>query len=188
MDDHIWRVPIVTGVMASSALLQFAAAVVASVLLRRQSSTLTRFVAVAIVGAPIVGGGIVLRAAVSWIARALQISAHHIDPGPLGYVAPSLFALVVWATGDRLLRGWWTSRAALLFYAWLLVFTAANTINYCQPGWCMTIGFPFAWHFWSDGILEGGPDFTRVLEAIGGIVDLIVFALVAWAVTRTRRP
>lgn len=188
MEDHIWRVPIVTGVMAGSALLQFAAAVAASLILRRRSSRNATVLAAAVFIALLVACGVAIRATATHVARAVQIDVGYFDPGPLGYVAPSLFALLAWELGNRLLRGAWTSGPAFLYYTWFLLFTAANTINYCSPGWCMTMGFPFAWHFWSDAIfdVEGAQDFTRVLEVTGAIVDLTTF--VAVAILCGRRP
>jgi hypothetical protein len=184
MEDHIWRVQIITGVMAGSALLQCAAAVAASLVLVRRPSRSARAMAAAAFIALLVACGMAIRTTATHVAGAVEIQVGYIDPGPLGYVAPSLFALFAWRVGNRLLRGAWTSRPAFLYYAWLVLFTAANTINYCSPGWCMTMGFPFPWHFWSDRILEGAPDFTLVLEVTGAILDLTSFAAAAFLFRR----
>jgi len=184
MDDHIWRVPVIEGVMVCSAILQFAAGAVTSAILRRRPSTGVRLAAVLTIVAIAVAFGFVLRATVLRLAHALQISVIHIDPGPLGYVAPSVVALFFWVVADRLLRGAWASYQACAFYGWVLFFTAANVINFCSPGWCMTLGFPMAWHGWSDAILEGAEGLKRVLYVAGALVDLCVFVVGGWAITR----
>jgi hypothetical protein len=88
----------------------------------------------------------------------------------------------------------WTERRALLFYIWVAAFTALNVVNYCSPGWCETIGFPFAWRAWSDSILMlEDRDFGQVVmekvgPAVAALLDLFAFVTVARVVTSTRRP
>ncbi len=69
--------------------------------------------------------------------------------------------------------------------AWVLIFTAANTIDRCSPGWCTTIGFPFPWQTWSDVLFDAG-GFGQVMDAVGGALDLLVFMGVAVVITRAR--
>jgi hypothetical protein len=174
-------------VIACAASLQFAGGVCVAVMLRRQRSSVAIVIAILMLVALIGASGIALRAAATELARHLQVGVVHVDPGAAAYLAPPLFALFAWVTGNYLLRGAWTSRPAVTFYTWLLVFTAANTINYCSPGWCTTLGFPLPWRNWSDAILGGFESLDRALEVVGGVVDLTAFVLVAWVATR-RRP
>jgi hypothetical protein len=134
---------------------------------------------------------IAVRAAAALIARSLEISVTHVDPGPIGYLAPTSFAAFAFAVGQRLLGGAWAGRPALLFYAWLLGFTAANVVNRCSPGWCATVGFPFAWYAWSDALVTFGSErFEYLIDTIGEIigagVNLLTFVVVASVLTRGR--
>jgi hypothetical protein len=151
MDGHVWRIPTLLAVMACSMLLLFAAGVAASNARRRVRSVR---VALATLSLLVLLSAVAIRMTATLIARELEISASHIDPGPIGYFAPAMFAAFAYAVARRTLQGAWTSRSALLFYLWLMVFTAANIVNRCTPGWCETIGFPFAWRSWSDAIFE----------------------------------
>ena len=97
------------------------------------------------------------------------------------------------AVGDRLLEKAWTGRGALLFYAWLLVFTSMNVINWCSPGWCTTIGFPLPWLTWSDAIMTiGDGRVAGVIAAVGKLfaaaLDLLTFVGAAVVLTRVRNP
>jgi len=75
-----------------------------------------------------------------------------------------------------------------------VTFTTLNVINYCSPGWCETIGFPFPWRAWSDSILTfGEPDLAhvaieRAVPAIAALVDLFAFVAVAVVLARRLRP
>jgi len=101
-----------------------------------------------------------------------------------------MFAAFAYAVARRTLQGAWTSRAAVLFYVWLMVFTAANIVNRCAPGWCETIGFPFAWRSWSDAIFELDGAWMGVLdratETVAAALNLVTFAVVAGLLTRGR--
>jgi hypothetical protein len=142
MDGHVWRIPTLFGVMACSALLLFAAGVVGSVVTHRRHSAAFKLGTGALLVLLAVLTVIAVRATAVVIARSLEVSVIYVDPGPLGYVAPLTFAAFALAAGRRLLSEAWTGRRAVLFYGWLLGFTAANVVNRCSPGWCATVGFP----------------------------------------------
>jgi cbb3-type cytochrome oxidase subunit 1 len=183
MNGHVWRVPALLGVMALGGLLLFAAGVVASTMARHRSSTVRKLAIAGTLVLLAVVTGIAIRTTVWAISRTLDINVTHVDPGLLGYLAPVLFATFVWMVGKRLLHDSWTSRSALLYYVWLLTFTALNTVNRCSPGWCTTIGFPFAWQSWSDAIFNN--DRFRVFtDAIGAGLNLLTFVVVAILLTR----
>jgi hypothetical protein len=118
----------------------------------------------------------------------------YLDPDALGYFAPAIFAAFAFSVGQRMLGEAWAGRPALLFYAWLLGFTAANVVNRCSPGWCATVGFPFAWYAWSDSLVTFGDDrfgdFIDVIgmigKVIGGVANLFTFVAVASVLTRGR--
>ena len=186
MEWHVWRVPIVLGVMAAASLLLFAAAVMASMIIRHRS-TATKLAAVALLSLLVIVTGIAIRSTALAIARRLDISVTDVDPGPLGYLAPVMFAGFVWMVGKRVLHEWRPSRSALHYYAWVLVFTAANMVNQCQPGWCATIGFPFAWQSWSDAIFNDD-SFRPMMNGIGAVLDLVAFAAVAALIARAASP
>ena len=186
MEWHVWRVPIVLGVMAAASLLLFAAAVMASMITRHRS-TATKLAASALLSLLVIVAVIAIRSTAWAIALRLDISVTHVDPGPLGYLAPVMFAGVAWMVGQRVLHDWWPSRSALHYYAWVLAFTAANTVNQCQPGWCATIGFPFAWHSWSDAIFNDD-SFRPMMNGIGAALDLVAFVAVATLIARAAPP
>ena len=186
MNTHVWRVPAVLGVIACGALLLFSAGVVASIVARHRSSTAGRVTIGATLGVLVVATGLATRTVAVAISENLGISITSIDPGPLGYLAPAMFASFAWIVGDRLLHDSWTSRSALLYYAWLFVFTGANTVNRCSPGWCMTVGFPLAWHSWSDHLFVDD-SFSAYIEVMNGLLDLTTFVAVAALLTRARR-
>jgi hypothetical protein len=187
MTGHVWRVPTLLGIAACGALLLFAAGVAASIVVRRRSSTVSKLALVAPLGMLAIAIGLAIKATASAIARTLGISVTSIDPGPLGYIAPLMFAAFVWVVGRRLLHDSWTSRLALRYYAWLLVFTAINTVNRCSPGWCLTVGFPFTWHSWSDALLADD-SLRAFMNAMGAVLDLLTFVAVAALLTRVRVP
>ena len=175
MDADIWRVPTLFGVMACSSLLLFAAGALAS---HYAPGAITRAAGIQLLLA--ISTAFAIRTTASGIARALDISVSYVDPGPLGYIVPVAFAAFAFVVGKRLLKGTWTGWRALLFYGWLVVFTAANVINWCAPGWCATIGFPFPWHIWSDSILT--VEDNRFAEFVGtfgsviaAVLDLLTF-------------
>lgn len=186
MDWHVWRVPIVLGVMASASVLLFAAAVMASTITRHRS-TATKLAAVTLLSLLVIVTGIAIRSTVWATARRLDVSVTHVDPSPLGYLAPVMFAGFVWMVGQRLFHDWRPSRSALLYYAWVLLFTASNTVNRCQPGWCATIGFPFAWQSWSDVILNDD-SFRPMMNGLGAVLDLVAFVAVAMLIARAAPP
>ncbi len=191
MEAHVWRVPTLFGVMACSALLLFAAGVVGSVITRRRPSTTYKVGTAVVLVLLAVLAAIAVRAAAVLIARSLEISVTDVDPGPLGYLAPPTLAAFAFAVGRRMLRGAWAGRPALLFYAWLLGFTAANVVNRCSPGWCATVGFPFAWYAWSDALVTFGDDrfgdfIDTAGKVIGAVVNAITFVAVASVLTRGR--
>jgi len=187
MNGHVWRVPTVLGVMACGALLLFAAGVVASIMARDRSSTVGKLAIAGTLALLTVVTGIAIRTTAWAISRTLDINVTYIDPGLRGYVAPLMFATFVWAVGKRLLHDSWTSRSALLYYVWLLAFTAVNTVNRCSPGWCTAIGFPFAWQSWSDAIFDDDR-FRVFMDAMGAVLDLVTFVAVAALLTRVRVP
>jgi hypothetical protein len=91
-----------------------------------------------------------------------------------------------------MLQNEWTTRPALLFYLWFLVFTGANIIN-CSSGWCDTMGFPLAWYPWSDDIVTFGDGrLDKVLTTVGVaaavMANLLTFVVVGRALTRLRVP
>ena len=136
---YLWRIPTLLAVTAASALALFAAGVAgAHVVRRRPSFGVTAGTGMFLVLLAI-GAALGLRATAAWIADSLDVDPVHVAPGRLGYLAPMLFAAFAFVLGNRMLRGQWTSRRALLFHVWLLGFTAANIINRCSPGWCETI-------------------------------------------------
>ena len=190
---HIWRIPAVLGVMAGSALLLVAAAVTWLTIARGRHSAGARRGMGAVVVLLAVCSAIAVRVAATLVARSLEIDVTDVDPGVVGYVAPTMFAAFALAVGDRTLKRAWTSRRALLFYLWLFVFTAANVVNRCAPGWCASIGFPFPWQSWSDSIMTFGDGrIVNAIATIGAIVcavlDLLTFAAVARALGRIRIP
>jgi hypothetical protein len=184
MDGYIWRIPTVFGVMACFALVLFAAGVLASMIGRRHPSTTTKRTIAAVLVVLAIGVVVAVRWAASVVARSLEISVTHVDPGFAGYLTPMIFAAFAFAVGNWTLRGTWTGRQALLFYIWLLVFTSANVINRCSPGWCMTMGFPFVWNYWSDVILTFDGDYivkwiAAIFRAIAAVLNLLIFGAIA---------
>ena len=185
----MWRMPTLLGAMAASALALFAAGVVRSYVTRRQTSVGMRVGTAIVLVLLAVGAAVGLRRTAALIAQSLDIDTAHVAPGLPGYLAPVLFAAGVFALGNWMLRGQWASRRALLFYVWLLGFTVANIINRCSPGWCETIGFPFAWRSRSDSFITVGDGrFSMWMSGIGlvvgGAVNLVTFAGVAGVLTR----
>jgi uncharacterized membrane protein len=187
MTGDVWRVPTLLGVMACGGLVLFAAGVLASIMARQRSSIVAKLVIATTLSLLAVVTGITVRTTARAIARTLDINIVYVDPGPFGYLAPMMFATLVWMVGKWLLHESWTSRAAMLYYAWVFAFTAANTVNRCSPGWCTTIGFPFAWQSWSDAILNDD-GFSELMDAMGGVLDLVTFVAVAALLTRVRVP
>lgn len=185
----MWRVPTVLGVTAASALALFAAGVVGSHVWRRRPSVGGRAGTVMVLVLLAFGAAMGVSATAHQVARSLDVDPIHVAPGVLGYSSPALFAAFVFALGNWMLRGQWTTRRALLFYIWLLAFTVANVINRCSPGWCETIGLPLPWRSWSDyNITINDQHVSAVMEGIGavigGAVNLVTFAAVAGALTR----
>jgi len=74
-------------------------------------------------------------------------------------------------------------------------FTALNVVNYCSPGWCATIGFPFPWLTWSDSILTFGDSSVmqtlavtdNAAAVVAALLDLFVFVAVARLIGRNSR-
>jgi hypothetical protein len=191
MEPHVWRVPTLLGVMACSALLLFAAGVVGSVIVRRRPSTIYKVGTAVVLVLLAILVAITVRATATLIARSLEISVTSLDPGALGYLAPTIFAAFAFSVGQRMLSEAWAGRPALLFYAWLLGFTAANVVNRCSPGWCATVGFPFVWYAWSDALVTVGDDrFAYFIDTVGrvtgAVVNLFTFVAVAGVLTRGR--
>jgi len=189
MDEHVWRVPTLLGVMAVSALLLFAAVVMSAVLIRRRPSISMKAGIGVVLVLLAVFAAVVLRESARQLARSLDINLAYVEPGLLGYLAPMMFAAFAFAVGSIVLKGAWTTRRALLFYVWLVGFTVANVINRCSPGWCATIGFPFAWQSWGDAILTFGDGhiatwFEAIGQAVAVALNLSTFAAVAGLVTR----
>jgi hypothetical protein len=190
MIGYVWRVPIVLGITACSALVLFAGTVIASIVIRRRTSIATIVALTATVGCLAIGAVMAIRVTAWHAAQSFPVDVQYVDPGPGGYVAPPLFAALAFIIGDRFLRRTWTNQWALVFCAWLFTFTALNTINYCSPGWCETIGFPLPWRTWSDSILTlGNPDLVEVAiersaPAIAALLDVCVFVAVASVLTR----
>jgi hypothetical protein len=188
MDGHVWRVPTLVGIMACGALVLFAGAVVASNVTRRGASKVTRLAIAVVLALLAVVTGMAIRTAAWRFSRALDLDVAHVDPGPLGYLAPVMFATFAWMVGKRLLHHSWASRSALLYYVWLVAFTAVNTVNRCSPGWCTTVGFPFAWQSWSDAIFVPEHENVRAfLDAMGVVLNLATFVAVAAVITRNVR-
>jgi hypothetical protein len=191
MDGHVWRVPTLFGLMACSALLLFTAGVVRSVIIRRRPSAIYKVGTGAVLVLLAILTAVAIRATAALIARSLAINVTYVNPGPLGYLAPVLFAAFAFAVGKRMLGDAWAGRRALLFYGWLLGFTAANVVNRCSPGWCATVGFPFTWYAWSDVILTFGDDsFGNFIDAFGkpvsAVLNLFTFVAVATVLMRVR--
>jgi len=189
MDADLWRVPTLLGVMAASALVLFAAGVLGADATRRRPSISVRAGTGVVLVLLAFGTAILLRATAAQVARSLDINLAYVAPGLLGYLAPVMFAAFAFGLGNWMLKGAWTSRRALLFYVWLLGFTVANVINRCSPGWCETIGFPFAWRSWSDSIITFGDGrLSTLMAAIGPVagaaMNLFTFAVVARVLTR----
>jgi hypothetical protein len=183
--------------MAASALALFAVGVLRACVTHRHPSPGMRAGTGLVLVLLAVGAAVGLRSLAMRIAQSLEIDAAHVLPGPLSYLGPVLFAVGVFALGNLMLRGQWAGRRALLFYTWLLAFTVANIINRCSPGWCETIGLPFAWRSSSDSFITLIGDTDRlwtwlpgVASALGGAVNLMIFAAVAGALARagTSRP
>jgi hypothetical protein len=120
------------------------------------------------------------------------VSFEFFQPGPAAYIAPMVFAAFAFAVGKRTLHGTWTNLRAALFYLWLFVFTAANVVNRCSPGFCEAIGFPLPWQYWSDDIFLNPPNewFWDVVALLGQLLaaglNLATFVLVSRALTRVR--
>jgi hypothetical protein len=189
MEPYVWRVPTLLGAMAVSSLVLFVACVVRACVTRRHPSIGVRAGTGALLGLLAVGGAVGLRAIAAQLAQSLEIDIAYVGPGALGYLAPLLFAAGVFALGGSLLRGRWGSRRALFFYAWLLAFTLANVINRCSPGWCETIGLPFAWRSWSDSVVTIGDGrvslwLSGIASVVAAAMNLVIFAAVAGALTR----
>ena len=194
MMPDVWRVPTILGVMACSALALFAAAVIGSMVIRRRNALATTVAVIASVGVLATVPAIGMRMTAARIAESVGIDVMYIDPGVAGYFAPPLFAAFAFLVGDRVLDRRWTDRRALLFCVWVVTFTTLNVINYCSPGWCETIGFPFPWRAWSDSILTfGEPDLVhvaieRAVPATAALVDLFAFVAVPVVLARRLRP
>lgn len=166
MAGYVWRVPMLLGVMALAALALFATGVLGLKIIHRRPSRLSKVVAAASIGLVGLLSVVAVRSTARLIARTLEISVAHVDPGPLGYAAPALFAGFALMVGRRVLQDRWTGRPAMLFYLWLLGFTAANVIDWCWRWWCKTIGFPFTWDSWTDSI--GDERFREFTDTMGG--------------------
>jgi hypothetical protein len=194
MIGDVWRVPTVLGVTAGSALVLFAAAVIASIVIRARKSIVTILPAIAILALLAFGAVMAIRITAWRVARSIPIDVAYVDPGLGGYLAPLLFAAFAFFTGERVLHRNWTTRRALLFCSWVFAFTALNVVNYCSPGWCETIGFPLPWLSWSDSILTIGDDdlqvvidvIDRAAPAIAALLDLFAFVAVAHVLTGRR--
>ena len=186
MEWHVWRVPIVLGVMASASLLLFAAAVMASMITRHRS-TATKLAAVALLSLLVIVTGIAIRSTAWAIAFTLDISVTHVDPGSYRLSRAGDVCRLRVDGRPALFHEWRPRRSALHYYAWVLAFTAANTVNQCQPGWCATIGFPFAWHSWSDAIFNDD-SFRPMMNGIGAVLDLVAFVAVAPLIARAAPP
>jgi hypothetical protein len=192
MIPHVWRVPTVLGVIASSALVLSAAVVVASLVIRARKSTTTTALAISLLAVLAFVAVAAVRVIAGQVARALSIDPLYVDPGVVGYLAPLLFAAFVFITGDRVLHQAWTNRQALLFCAWVIAFTALNVVNYCSPGWCQMIGFSFPWSTWSDSILTVGDPglidvfIDRAAPVVAALLDLLAFLAVARLIGRNR--
>ena len=193
MIPDVWRVPTVLGVIAFSVLVLFAGVVVASIVIRSRKSATTIALAIAVLALLAFVAMAAIRATAWQVARALPIDVAYVDPGFCGYLAPLLFAAFAFITGERVLNRAWTNRRALLFCTWVIAFTALNVVNYCSPGWCQIIGFPFPWSTWSDSILTfGNPSLMRVIieraaPAVAALLDLLAFVAVAWLIGRRSR-
>ena len=183
LDGYVWLIPTQLAVMAAFALFLFAAAVLASTVVRQRASTATKFVAAAVLLLAVFLSVAGIRGTSTRIAANLDISVRYVDPGPLGYLGPMFFAGFAFLVARRLLGDAWTSPSSLLFYIWLLGFTAVNIINRCTPGWCETIGFPFTWQSWSDAI-GPGEEFRTFTDSVGGFLNLLVFAGVPATLSR----
>jgi hypothetical protein len=171
----------------------FAAAVMGSAIIRRQRSISAALGTGAILVMLAISSAVFLRTTAAGIAHALDVSVTYVDPGLPGYLGPPLFGSFVFAVGQWTLNGAWTSRRALRFYLWLLVFTAANIVNTCSPGWCETVGFPFAWRSWSDAMITTGNDYlmnaiTAVAKTVGALLNLFTFAAAAAVFAGIRTP
>jgi hypothetical protein len=191
MDGHVWRVPTLFGLMACSALLLFAAGVAGSVIIRRRPSAIYKVGTGVVLVLLAILTAVAIRATATLVARSLGINLTYVNPGPLSYLAPAAFAAFAFAVGQRMLAEAWAGRRALLFYGWLLGFTAANVVNRCSPGWCMAVGFPFTWYGWSDSMMTfGDGGFQNLIDAIGEVIsavlNLVTFVAVASLLMRVR--
>ncbi len=191
MNGHLWRIPTLFGVMAGSALLLFAAGVVRSAMTRRRRSISMRVGTGATLVILAISAAIAIRLTATQVAHSLGINLTQVEPGPLAYLVPVMFAAFAFALGNWVLNAAWTSRRALLFYLWLVGFTFANVINHCSPGWCTTIGFPFTWHSWSDATLTFADGnvitwMTAIGQVLGAVLNLLMFAAVASVLARVR--
>jgi hypothetical protein len=192
MDGYIWRVPTLLGVMACFTLALFAAGVCASIMRRRRDSVSATLITVCLLTLIAIAGGIALRMTAASIARSLGVRFELFQPGPAAYIAPLVLAAFAFAVGRRMLHGTWTNLRAALFYLWLFVFTAANVVNWCSPGFCETIGFPFPWQYWSDVIFLDPPNegFWDVAALLGQLLaaglNLATFVFVSRVLTRVR--
>lgn len=78
------------------------------------------------------------------------------DPSPMIYFAPAFAATLILIAaivlfppvGFRTPLSW-----RVAFVGLSLLFLAANVANWCQPGWCVRLGFPFAYSWWSDAVV-----------------------------------
>src|SRR5687767_6449123 len=104
MNEHLWRIPTLLGVKACSALLLFTAGVVGSVLARQSRSNSRKVAITAVLGLLALVTVVWLRGTAAMIARTYDISVAYIDPGPIGYVAPVMFAGFTFVVAKWVLR------------------------------------------------------------------------------------
>ena len=185
LDGYVWLIPTLLAVMAASALVLFAAAVVVSTAVRRRPSPATKLAATAVLLLTVFLSVAGIRRTATRIAATLDISVRYVDPGALGYLGFLFFGGFAFLVARRVLGDAWSRPSSLLFYVWLLAFTAVNIVNRCTPGWCETIGFPFTWRSWSDAI-GPGEEFRTFTDSLGAILNLLVFAGVAAVLARVR--
>ena len=182
MYGYLWRFPTLYALMALFCLAYFGLAVAAAVRHRRTAP----WVFIAALALLFAGNVMAVDETSALIARALRVRKEHVDPGILGTVAPIAFAAFAFAVGAISLRRRWLESSACRFYVWLAVFVAANILDRCSPGWCSTIGLPFAWDSWSDS-MWGDQSWRWLRHSVAAVANMVCFVVVAVVLSKPSR-
>jgi hypothetical protein len=156
MRDHLGPMSTIAAAIAVGALLFFGGLVAAAAARQRLSpprghdATILAVVSMSVVAA------VVLRLSAAYVAAQVGVDRVLVQPTALAYLVPLAVGAFVFAVGAWVLDGAWAATRAWRYYIWLVAFAFANVINWCSPGWCLTLGFPVPWYSSSDSVINLG--------------------------------